>query len=167
MDDLLDLVFDLIGWVLPLIGKFWFVILAYLGYKIFGKTGKKMTQGKMPRTLTPVNDPTSFEVTRPSEDAEVRKPVRASAKYEPIEPGSMEGVGVEQEWAFTEPTRASTGPSLRVGSVSEPMVLSEAKRTESSPLDVDPREGMKWALIFGEPRSKVPYVSPASRKRNA
>ncbi|WP_312117353.1 hypothetical protein [Brevibacillus reuszeri] len=166
MDDLLDLIFDLIGWVLPLIGKFWFVILAYLGYKAFGKASKKVTQGKVSPTLTPVSDPSSFPMT-PTFEEEERKPVRASAKYEPIEPESMEGVGVEQEWAFTEPARASTGPSLRLNSDSNQQVLAESKRTESSPLTVDPREGMKWALIFGEPRSKAPYVSPASRKRNA
>ncbi|MGG1658742.1 hypothetical protein [Brevibacillus sp. NRS-1366] len=166
MEDLLDLVFDLFGWVLPLIGKFWFVILAYLGYKVFGKGGKKMTQGKLPRTLTPVSDPKRFPVSPPSEVAQERKAVRASVKYEPIQPESMEGVGVEQEWAFAEPTRASNGPSLRVGNTGHTLP-SESKQAALQPLKVDPREGMKWALIFGEPRSKAPYASPASRKRNA
>ncbi|MFP3595019.1 hypothetical protein, partial [Chryseobacterium sp. SIMBA_038] len=78
--------FDLIGWVLPLIGKFWFVILAYLGYRVFGKASKKVTQGKVSPTLTPVSGPTSFPMTPAFEDEEERKPVRASAKYEPIEP---------------------------------------------------------------------------------
>lgn len=166
MDDLLDLIFDLFGWILPLIGKFWFVILAYLGYKIFGKGGKKVSQGKLPRTLTPVNDPESFPVSPPPEISPERKAVRASAKYEPIRPESMEGVGVEQEWAFAEPHRASNGPSLRLGNTAQ-TVPAEPKQAASHPLNVDPREGMKWALIFGEPRSKAPYAPPASRKRKA
>lgn len=162
MDDLLDLIFDLFGWILPLIGKFWFVILAYLGYKIFGKGGKKVSQGKLPRTLTPVHDPDNTPVSPPPE----RRAARASAKYEPIQPESMEGVGVEQEWAFAEPSRASNGPSLRLGNAAQTMT-AEPKQATSHPLNVDPREGMKWALIFGEPRSKAPYAPPASRKRKA
>lgn len=41
MDDLLELLFDLLGWAIPLIGKFWFVILGYLGYKLLGLKGNK------------------------------------------------------------------------------------------------------------------------------
>lgn len=167
MDDLLDLIFDLFGWILPLIGKFWFVILAFLGYKIFGKGGKKVSQGKPTRTLTPVNDPEGFPVSPPPPKiSKERKAVRASAKYEPIQPESMEGVGVEQEWAFAEPSRASRGPSLKVSDPSR-TVPAEPQQAVSHPLHVDPREGMKWALIFGEPRSKAPYAPPASRKRKA
>jgi len=166
MEDLLDLIFDLFGWILPLIGKFWFVILAYLGYKIFGKGGKKVSQGKLPRTLTPVHAPDGFPAPSPPEISKERKVVRASAKYEPIQPVSMEGVGVEQEWAFAEPSRALNGPSLRVSDPSR-TVPAERQQAVSHPLHVDPREGMKWALIFGEPRSKAPYAPPDSRKRRA
>ncbi|RNB57613.1 hypothetical protein EDM57_09870 [Brevibacillus gelatini] len=163
MDELIELLFDLFGWVLPLIGKYWFIILGYIGYKLLGLggKGKRMAQGKPNRPLTPVETPW---VEEPAVTQE-RQTVRASAKYEPIEPDteSMEGVGVEQEWAFPEPARASNGSTIRVSAAAAEPAPQRAKPRSVN--TADPREGMKWALIFGAPRSKAPYF--AERSRNA
>ncbi|MGN7468607.1 hypothetical protein [Brevibacillus sp. SAFN-007a] len=165
MDDLLDLLVDLFGWLLPLIGKFWFLILGYLGYKLLGLggkgTGKKMSQGRPNRPLTPVETPWARQAPAVSEE---RKTVRASARYEPVEreAESMEGVGVEQEWAFPQPARASSGSTIRVAAAAAQPTPQQAKPQPGRM--ADPREGMKWALIFGEPRSKTPYFAERSRK---
>lgn len=159
MELILDLVFDVLGWVLPLLGKFWFLILAFLGYRLFGTGKKQMTEGKPHRRLTPVESG-GFPAPAPSEE---RKTVRASTKYEPVEEPyeSLEGVGVEQEWAFSETLRQG---DLRSVHVDEPPRQPERQEEQASPLKVvDPREGMKWAIIFGQPRSKAPYAPPSSR----
>jgi hypothetical protein len=44
-----DLLFHLLDLAFGLIGNFWPVILAYLGYKLFGGLGKKMSQGQPKR----------------------------------------------------------------------------------------------------------------------
>ncbi|WP_409178283.1 hypothetical protein [Brevibacillus fortis] len=164
MEDLMDLVVDLLGlveWIIPLIGKFWFVILGYLGYKALGKAGKKMSQGKKMPPLTPA---TTSDIPMETEDYG-RETVRASSKYEPLQQESMEGIGVEQEWAFSTTARASTGPTITVKQ-SETMKVtdSEQARTLTSKQG-NPRDGMKWALIFGEPRSKVPYAQQVRQRK--
>lgn len=178
MDDLLELLFDLLGWLLPLIGKFWLVILAFIGYKVFGK-GKKMSQGRAQRTLTPVESG-GFPHPQPSEERrqvrtlnsasgedlpEERRQVRASSKYEPIQPApfeSLEGVGVEQEWAFAESDHSVHAAERK--QTKKPVLL---EAPEAVAADIDPREGMKWAIIFGEPRSKAPFAPLAARRKNA
>ncbi|MFF0827134.1 hypothetical protein ACFYU8_09660 [Brevibacillus sp. NPDC003359] len=164
MEDLMDLVVDLLGlveWIIPLIGKFWFVILGYLGYKALGKAGKKMSQGKKMPPLTPTS---TSDIPMETEDYG-RKTVRASAKYEPTQPESMEGVGVEQEWAFSRTARASTGPTIIVKQ-SEPMKVADSERAKTfTSKHGNPRDGMKWALIFGEPRSKAPYAQQVRQRK--
>ncbi|MED1946398.1 MULTISPECIES: hypothetical protein [Brevibacillus] len=165
MEDLMDLVvdlLDLVEWIIPLIGKFWFVILGYLGYKVLGKTGKKkMSQGKKMPPLTPA---TTSDI--PMETSEYgRETVRASSKYEPLQQESMEGVGVEQEWAFSSPARASTGPTITVKQ-SESMKVADSDRAKTlTSKHGNPRDGMKWALIFGEPRSKAPYAKQVRQRK--
>lgn len=156
MEALLDLFFDLLGWILPLLGKFWFLILAFIGYKFFGKGAKKMAQGKPQRRLTPVESG-GYPQQAPQVE---RKQVRASSKYEPVPSESMEGVGVEQEWAFAQPDR-----SLRVRDQKQPQTAVQ-ERAETLVTDLDPREGMKWAIIFGEPRAKAPHSSSGAHRRN-
>jgi hypothetical protein len=158
MDALLDLLFDLLGWVIPLIGKFWLLIVALIGYKFFGKGAKKMAQGKPRRQLTPVESGGYPNTAPPGE----RQIVRASSKYEPIASESMEGVGVEQEWAFAESDDERKAAAERKKPV-QAEVQSEAEPTAPH---VDPREGMKWAIIFGEPRAKAPHGTPAARNRH-
>jgi hypothetical protein len=161
MDAIIELILELLGWALPILGKFWFIIVGYLGYKLLGKTSKKMAQGKPKRRLTPVENGGYPVPVQPQEP----KTVRASSKYEPIEPESMEGIGVEQEWAFSEPSRSSIERPLHSR---EDARSSERPESMEHPLEgFDPREGMKWAIIFGEPRAKAPFAPPSARKRNA
>ncbi|MED4779323.1 hypothetical protein [Brevibacillus choshinensis] len=157
MEDLFDLLFDLLGWVLPLVGKFWFLILAFIGYKFFGKGAKKMAQGKPRRILTPVESG-GYPQQAPQVE---RKQVRASSKYEPVQSESMEGISVEQEWAFAEPDH-----SQRASVQKQPQTVVQ-ERAETPVTELDPREGMKWAIIFGEPRAKAPHGSPGAHRRNA
>ncbi|TKI56218.1 hypothetical protein E8L90_12505 [Brevibacillus antibioticus] len=165
MEDLMDLVanlLDVVEWIIPLIGKFWVVILGYVGYKALGKAGKKkMSQGKKMPPLTPAST-SNF----PLETEEYgRETVRASSKYEPLQQESMEGVGVEQEWAFSSMARASTGPTITVKeSETKKVADSERARTLTSKHG-NPRDGMKWALIFGEPRSKAPYAQQVRQRK--
>jgi hypothetical protein len=164
MEDLMDLVVDLLGlveWIIPLIGKFWFVILGYLGYKALGKAGKKMSQGKKMPPLTPAS---TSNIPMETENYG-RETVRASTKYEPLQRESMEGIGVEQEWAFSSPARASTGPTITVKQ-SETMKVADSERERTlTSKHGNPRDGMKWALIFGEPRSKAPYAQQVRQRK--
>jgi len=89
MDDLFDLLYDLFGWVLPLIGKFWFLILGYLGYKLFGQAAKKAAQDQKRRTLTPVESGGFPTTPRKVE----RKTVLATSRYEPVKEAP-----VYEEW---------------------------------------------------------------------
>ncbi|MBH0331902.1 hypothetical protein ABH14_19445 [Brevibacillus brevis] len=165
MEDLMDLVvdlLDLVEWIIPLIGKFWFVILGYLGYKALGKTGKKkMSQGKKMPPLTPVS---TSEIPMETEEYS-RETVRASSKYEPLQQESMEGVGVEQEWAFSSPVRASTGPTITVKESETKKVADSERASTLTAKQGNPRDGMKWALIFGEPRSKAPYAQQVRQRK--
>ncbi|NRS47818.1 hypothetical protein [Brevibacillus sp. HB2.2] len=165
MEDLMDLVvdlLDLVEWIIPLIGKFWFVILGYLGYKALGKTGKKkMSQGKKMPPLTPVS---TSEIPMETEEYG-RETVRASSKYEPLQQESLEGVGVEQEWAFSSPARASTGPTITVKESETKKVAVSERASTLTAKQGNPRDGMKWALIFGEPRSKAPYAQQVRQRK--
>ncbi len=138
-----ELLFELLELAIVLIGKFWFVILGYLGYKVLGNlrrwTGKGVSEGK-PRSivLTPVEGggfPRSYESDRPQDDIEridmVEPPMQidpyaAALTEQPEIQGSLES---EQDAA-----QQTNGPGL------------------------DPREGMKWAIIYGPPRAKAPYA---------
>lgn len=163
MEDLMDLVVDLLGmveWIIPLIGKFWFVILGYLGYKALGKAGKKMSQGKKMPPLTPAST-TDFPVETEDYDTTT---VRATSKYEPLERESLEGVGLEQEWAFSTPARASTGTTISVAQSSASVMEGTKREGNLREKHGNPRDGMKWALIFGEPRSKSPYSRQAKQR---
>jgi hypothetical protein len=160
MDDLifelLDLAAELLGWLLPLIGKYWFLILGYIGYKVFGKAAKKAEQKQ--KTLTPAESggfPTPPKTTE-------RKAVRASSKHEPVYDYSLEDADVERErpYRYTEADEREVHERLKRGSTSQEVPNSKPA------INLDPREGMKWALIFGEPRSKAPYSSPNTRRRS-
>ncbi|MFD2369712.1 hypothetical protein ACFSO0_07020 [Brevibacillus sp. GCM10020057] len=159
MDALIDLLFTLLGWMIFLIGKFWLLILAWIGYKIFGKGSRKMAQGKPRRVLTPVENG-GFPLPEARDESQ-QEPF--SSRYEPEEPEareeSLEGVGIEQEWAYAEPDHSVMPKSERV---SPPPAVRET--ADSSAPFLDPREGMKWAIIFGEPRAKAPHRSPAARR---
>lgn len=166
MDDLiyllLDLVSDLLGWLLPLIGKFWFLILGYLGYKIFGQAAKKAAQDQKRRTLTPVE---SGGYPTPPQKVE-RKTIRASSRYEPVQVQQHDDEG----WDHPPEREAEFDRGSLEGMDRERTrvkVLPDVPKAEPKPaIDLDPREGMKWALIFGEPRSKRPYTSPTTRGRS-
>lgn len=160
MDDLFDLLFDLFGWVLPLIGKFWFLILGYLGYKLFGQAAKKAAQDQKRRTLTPVE---SGGFPSPSQKVE-RKTVRASSRYEPVQVEQRDDEGWDRPY---EPEAAPERASLDGMDQTYSKGFPDRPGAEAKPaIDLDPREGMKWALIFGEPRSKRPYTSPTTRGRS-
>lgn len=162
MDDLifllLDLVGDLLGWLWPLIGKFWFLIVGYIGYKIFGQAAKKAGQDQKRRTLTPVESG-GFPTPQTTKE---RKVVRASSKYEPVQADSREQVGMEYE-GLDRPYEVEQRKSSER---EDSGLLMEETPNSKSAIRLDPREGMKWALIFGEPRSKAPYASPNTRRRS-
>lgn len=138
--DLFDLLFDLIGLLIGLIGKFWMLILIFLGYTLFGKSRgyKKRTPTMRPPVLTPVYSPEA-----PREVSESR---RNEASYPPVETKTA-----EEDTVLTTQAANPLIPSAAI----EPAVDSSEE-----PAPPDPREAMKWAMIFSEPRAKAPYSPP-------
>lgn len=162
MDDLIFLVLDLVGellsWLWPLIGKFWFLIVGYIGYKLFGQAAKKTGQEQRRRTLTPVES-RGFPTPQPATEG---KSVRASSKYEPVLTEPQEIFGMDQD----RPDRRNEAEQRKFTEQEysgQPMLDVPGSKPA---IQLDPREGMKWALIFGEPRSKAPYASPNTRRRS-
>jgi hypothetical protein len=160
MDDLifliLDLAADLLSWAWPLIGKFWFLILGYLAYKFFGKQGKKWVEEQSKRASAPAGTDGTPPVAKRPEP----KRVRATSTYEPVAPEAIERVGAMQESAAA----GANVSAVHRGRALEHSRSSSLPRKEEKPL-ADPREGMKWALIFGQPRSKSPYIPPYARRK--
>lgn len=164
MEDLLDLLFELLAWLFPLLGKFWFLILGYLGYVLFGKQGqRKQERRPAPRpVLTPVN--TGGWPWGPEE--EERRTVTPLNRQEeiPDEPRPFEA------WSSPEETEADVRRGKEEGFAVEPLEFpveapAVPKRTKESPgrkTVMDPREGMKWAIIYGAPRSRT---SPLPSRR--
>ena len=158
MDLVLDLVAEVLRWVWPLIGDFWFVILVYLGYKLFGKQGKKQTTRQPGRNLTPVE---TGGVPPHGQPHPHPRRVRASSRHEPVAP--IESVAREvSDAAYERAAADESSPKRAVPSQGgEPAsVLPETAKPK-----LDPREGMKWALIFGPPRAKSPYASSLARRK--
>ncbi|MEJ8548015.1 hypothetical protein [Brevibacillus borstelensis] len=158
MDDLIDLLFDLLGWAIPLIGKFWFVILGYLGYKLFGLKGDKKRQQKpSPRpVLTPVE---SGGWPLEPEQEERRTVTRLDSQPEaaPVIESSMQTEGWSESDRLKSQleTAAEAERPLRAKeSAGAPSVTREEEKRET----LDPREGMKWAMIYGPPRARTPHL---------
>lgn len=151
--DLLDILFDLLGLAIALIGKFWVVILAGLSYLLFGK---KKEQKRRKPTLRPVLTPTAdggYPTVLREEEPEVR--------VETTNPFSRSVEYVESD-AFGE---HSLTPG-NVADINDLVVKSEQEEQDqrqqvyhvsSERATVNPREAMKWSLIFAPPRSKQPY----------
>lgn len=160
MDDLifliLDLVADLLAWAWPLVGKFWFLIVGYILFKFFGKQGKKWVEEQSKRPAAPA----APQQMQPADESQGRKRVRASAKYEPIAPEELAYEGAIRESAAAQKDGFEDGRGRWSTRDDRAAVPSPQ---QAAPL-VDPREGMKWALIFGQPRSKSPYRPPYARR---
>ncbi|MDA5108665.1 hypothetical protein O3V59_09850 [Brevibacillus thermoruber] len=158
MDDLFDVLVELLGWVLPLLGKFWVLILGYLGYLLFGKQarrGRKMTQGK--QQLPPLTPVDGGGTVRPMETRPERRMV---VRQEP-QPAPMEERTAEPEWLEEERrvplAKAEAAPAAQAAQAVGPSAAGHPSRGEGAPetpTALDPREGMKWAIIFGPPRAK-------------
>lgn len=155
MDDLFDVLVELLGWVLPLLGKFWVLILGYLGYLLFGKQarrGRKMTQGK--QQLPPLTPVDGGGTVRPMETRPERRMV---VRQEP-QPAPMEERTAEPEWLEEERrtplAKAEAAPAAQAVGSGEAGHPSRGEGAPETPTALDPREGMKWAIIFGPPRAK-------------
>jgi hypothetical protein len=147
-----ELLFQLLELAILLIGKFWFVILGFFGYKLLGRLGRRagkgLSQGQ-PRTvvLTPVEGggfplrkehPESVEDIQRLESAVVQ--------------GKAEGSFFEGE---------------QLPNPVPPDAPIETATTQTDEPVFDPREGMKWAIIYGPPRAKEPHAPPfLARRKN-
>jgi hypothetical protein len=166
MDDLIDLLIDLLidqlEWVLPLLGKFWVLIAGFFGYLLFGKKGKQgrsMSQGKPQRPpLTPVD---SGDFPLPA-DVELQPERRMVVRQESR--SDMEERAAEPEWLEEELhmplANVEAAPAAQVVGSDAALQPSPAEQATEKPTALDPREGMKWAIIFGPPRAKsrpLPY----------
>jgi hypothetical protein len=148
-----DLLFALLDLAFDMIGKFWPVILAYLGYKLFGGLGKRMSEGKAGSkpvrrmsagpVLTPVEGggfPRHVETVQPD-------PLRVPMREQPVSQAAEDLPSAETAFAKLPAEDSSAQPLA-------------AAETNSPALAPDPREGLKWAMIFSPPRAKSPLRGP-------
>ncbi|USG63863.1 hypothetical protein NDK47_17065 [Brevibacillus ruminantium] len=163
MDDLLDLLFDLLGWALPLIGKFWFLILGYLGYILFGKQTKKPQRGRPARrpVLTPVESG-GWPWEQEQEERRTVTPLENRKVMSPEKDIYAEDWQEVAADAQPLPTYEEE-PSVEV---EKPSVAAAATKTPNAEKQhqnhLDAREGMKWAIIYGAPRART---SPLPSRR--
>jgi hypothetical protein len=148
-----DLLFALLDLAFDLIGEFWPVILAYLGYKLFGGLGKRMSQGQPEGK--PVRRMSAGPDLTPVEGGGF--PSRVERKAEPVEALKQE-LPVSQDGdrhLYTDAVSAVLPSDEAVDHFSQPAAEVDA------PVGIpNPREGLKWALIFSPPRAKAPYRPP-------
>jgi len=143
----MEAIYDVLELAILLLGKFWFVIAAYLGYKLLGNRGKKSAKG------VSQGQPRAVVRTIGHSGAQAQEPVTLSAavherQTEPVEDGQSAFLP-----AWESSSTAENAPDSAASHSNEPLG--------------DPREGMKWALIFGPPRSKNPHASSfPARRRN-
>ncbi|KKX55945.1 hypothetical protein [Brevibacillus borstelensis] len=161
MDDLLELLFDLLGWAIPLIGKFWFVILGYLGYKLLGLKGnKKPNQKPAPRPVLTPADGGGWPWEQEQEERRTVTSLEPRPEAAPAMESNVQTEGwQESEHLVTLETAVEAErPLERKESASAPAVSREEEQHDT----FDPREGMKWAMIYGPPRARTPHL-PARR----
>lgn len=175
MDSLLDLLFGL----LALAGKFWFLILGYVVVRMLGldkkKKGQNGRQSKMP-PLTPTTGggqprrmtvgqrpdaipsrpipaepapPQPEQWREPEEWAEGSEGAEGAPNWKPIPQAPL--TYVEDSDADVQrnvvPSLRDAAPLQTHVTVEPPSAIPKEKL----------REGMKWAIILSEPRSKTPY----------
>ncbi|MGD8189031.1 hypothetical protein ACQCN2_03415 [Brevibacillus ginsengisoli] len=151
--DVFDLLFDLLGLVFAIFGKFGTVILVALGYLFFGKNRKKPKNSRRPiprPVFTPVFTPSAGQ----------------GGTYEPSQTYTPDTPLDENlDNPFTPSQEVSTESSEVMSVSAERFHEIESKETtqERSTQKLDPREAMKWSIIFSPPRSKQPY-SPGRRQ---
>lgn len=150
----MDQLSDLIGLILALVGKFWFVIIGYIGYKLLGVLGKLGQQTAKPRrhVLTPVQ---GGGYSRPAED---------NVGQEFAEYGEVTRTTNEASSVRISDGVASVRPDMRQAKTRTEVDLVPDEEDWNATSEA--MEGMKWALIFSPPRAKAPYVPPylSSRK---
>ncbi|MGE5701710.1 MAG: hypothetical protein ACM32O_04200 [Clostridia bacterium] len=166
MDDILDIVFTLIA----LAGKYWFVILGYIVYRMLGLEKKKGEKDKRKRRalppLTPVENggqpgrmtvgqkPNEPEVMYAEGDSEAEEPNR---EWEPIPQASVTRV------TPSEPSEAGAiVPIFQDAAPIQTHVSTEPQRVVTRE---QVRDGMKWAIILSPPRSKAPFRQAHAGKR--
>lgn len=157
--DLLDILFELLGLAIALIGKFWVVILAGLSYLLFGK--KKEPKRRSPTirpVLTPVANggyPTPSRKEEPDFSVETPNPFSRSVEY-------VESESVGEHSLFPNDVAKSedyTNSEQHKGLDSE----HHDDHFQPQQHAINPREAMKWSIIFSPPRSKMPH-SPIHRR---
>ncbi|MCK9906123.1 hypothetical protein MXD63_39800, partial [Frankia sp. Cpl3] len=142
------------------------VILAFLGYVLFGKSKheQKRKRPSFPPILTPTHDggfPTLQ--TRPvksqveERDNQDFGEATWTASFEEQEVAESSIAEAERVTA-TEQAKAD-----RHLEAAEKALFVPTERTPESP-HVEAREGMKWAMIFSPPRAKDPYKAPYSKR---
>ncbi|UFJ43153.1 hypothetical protein LOK74_12075 [Brevibacillus humidisoli] len=198
---------ELIGVLLDLVGSFWPLILALLGYLLFGKAARKGNQqaakwGKWIGDVTDIPFGSDAEEPKPKRMMVKSKPAAetdVSYKMYNTERLSVDRTGgnTDADWVerATEPTAETTAETLSPldmvaqpirdgkrpdarsmkgkdhpilgkspisegGSITGAHQKTALRRQERSREAIDPREGLKWALVFSPPRAKAAYRPP-------
>lgn len=196
---MVDLIFDLIVLLFDLTGEVWPVILALLGYLLFGKAARQRNKkaqewGKWIEEVTDIlvleeeEEPRQARrISRPSAAPDVYgdwpeyKPVeqleKAAERREAETAGSATVAGHSKDISAspapmehtTRPIGAvSTGQSLLSAAAAvsrSQQQLAVDKREGGAGTPFDPREGLKWAIIFSPPRAKAAYRPPSRTGR--
>jgi hypothetical protein len=178
--DLLEFIFDFIEILIVLLWKFWYIVLAYLGYKLFGlgKHGQRRgTRQAAPRrdVLTPVQgggiprradvQPVTEQPKQPEPDDFGEATWTASPDVYAAEAKEIAGAA---ETPFAEGKAADARLDAGTDHAAPARLAAETKPQAAREIDdSDARQGMKWALIFSPPRAKEPYAPPylAARRR--
>jgi len=159
----LGLLSQLLFWGLTLLENFWFVILILAIFKMLGNQGKKGKQARQrKRNLTPVESGGFPAPAKPSPPQPQPRRVIASSRHEPIAPPVAEEVPEAIQLAARERNAAENAASARAKDSMQTETAPIRRKTDQT--QFDPREGMKWALIFGPPRAKSPHVPPLARR---
>lgn len=163
MDGLLDLFFAL----LALAGKYWFVVLGYVIYRMLGLDKKKSAKEAKRSQLPPLTPTTSGgENRRVTVGQRPAASQQQDAQPMPDETGeTLENR--DYEW---KPIPKATLTHVEQGESATPPGILVPIYQDAAPIEthvpVEPqhavakeklREGMKWAIIFSEPRSRSPY----------
>lgn len=170
---MVELLFFVVSLAIGLLLKFWPVLLIIIGYKLFKGQGETARR-KRPYGFPPVAGggiPRPSSVPVPPKPVEYRLPPTAEET-----PSGLPSAG--ETAAFDLVEKPAPEPMVPSSSADRDGALSQKKQASPPPavaapsaawnsVPIDPREGMKWSLIFSPPRSRNPYVPPWQSHRPA
>lgn len=157
--DLLDILFDLLGLAIALVGKFWVLIVMGLSYLLFGKK-------REPKKAIPTVRP----VLAPVENGGYPTPVNEDKPDVLVETGNPFSRSIDTMKLESPERKSATSEVVHVSDELQAIIehqeqdhLQKSDTVGNNNAVISPREAMKWSIIFSPPRSKMPH-SPFHRR---